>query len=99
MVEEFGLSAHKICTNKALSSLAYTRPSKAENLAKVDDFPLNSQKIGAKFIEAIVEFCSKFKLEMNVFSSLNQTISSAKSSVSIVSRFILQNEKFPLKYI
>jgi hypothetical protein len=84
MVEEFGLSAHKICTNKALSSLAYTRPSIAENLARVDDFPLNSQKIGTKFIEAIVEFCTKFKLDMDVFSGLNHSVSSNKSSVSIV---------------
>jgi len=67
-----------------LSSLAYTRPSIAENLARVDDFPLNSQKIGTKFIEAIVEFCTKFKLDMDVFSGLNHSVSSNKSSVSIV---------------
>jgi len=84
MVEEFGLSAHKICTNKALSSLAYTRPSKVGNLARVEDFPLSSQKIGTKFIEAIVEFCNKFKLDMDAFSELNQMIScNTTSSVSI----------------
>lgn len=86
MVEEFGLSAHKICTNKALSSLAYTRPSTIQNLEQVDDFPANAQKIGAKFIENIVLFCKKFNLKMDSFTNMNETVSiSTASSVSIVS--------------
>jgi hypothetical protein len=91
IADEFGISAHKACNNKILSSLAYRRPSNLKNLTKIDDFPLEKvETIGTRFIERINQFCTRIGLEMDNFSKTNTNYqeSSDKSEALLISHSV-----------
>ena len=70
IADENGISAHKVATNKLLETLVKIKPSKVENLAKIEDFAKEKADIiGSRFVVEIQKFCKLHNLKMDNFES------------------------------
>jgi hypothetical protein len=79
LASEFGLSTHKIASNKVLTNLTKVRPSDVKFFENMEDFAdAKMNTIGNRFIQKIKQFCLNNDLKMDNFGSLNSTGQSSK---------------------
>ena len=75
IANEYGISAHRVATNRLLETLTTVRPSDIENLTRINDFAQEkAETIGVRFIEKIKTFSMQNNLKLNNFDDYSQTI-------------------------